>query len=168
MLHHTTDSNRTVRVEWLQCHYTCQTFKCRFAVGQLSVNCWYTAGRQTFRGALLHFCPYFLSSQDLFTAEKNSKKQKSARFLSRFHAKTPLAVCRWLTLHIRSLSAQPGPSYKNPVKRPKNPSGNSPKKLQCIDLARAKSEALVNNTCKQKKIRSCNAKRGRQRKWLQY
>ena len=41
-------------------------FKCRFAVGQLSVNCWYTAGRQladsiptvgrqTFRGAVLHF-----------------------------------------------------------------------------------------------------------------
>ena len=83
---------------------------------------------------------YFLSSQDLFTAEKNSRKQKSARFLSRFQAKTPLAVCRWLTLHIRSLSAQPGPSYKNPVKRPKNPSGNSPKKLQYIDLARAKSE----------------------------
>ena len=46
VLHHATDSNRTVRVEWLQCHYTCQTFKCRFAVGQLSVNCWYTAGRQ--------------------------------------------------------------------------------------------------------------------------
>ena len=31
-----------------------------------------------------------------------------------------------------------------------------------IDLARAKSEALVNNTCKQKKIKSCNAKRGGQ------
>ena len=29
-----------------------------------------------------------------------------------------------------------------------------------IDLARAQSEALVNNTCKQKKIKSCNAKRG--------
>ena len=29
-----------------------------------------------------------------------------------------------------------------------------------IDLASAKSEALVNNTCKQKKIKSCNAKRG--------
>ena len=31
-----------------------------------------------------------------------------------------------------------------------------------IDLARAKSEPLVNNTCKQKKIKSCNAKRERQ------
>ena len=31
-----------------------------------------------------------------------------------------------------------------------------------IDLARAQSEALVNNTCKQKKIKSCNAKRGGQ------
>ena len=31
-----------------------------------------------------------------------------------------------------------------------------------IDLARAKSEALVNNTCTQKKLKSCNAKRGRQ------
>ena len=31
-----------------------------------------------------------------------------------------------------------------------------------IDLARAKSEALVNNTCKQNKIKSCNAKRGGQ------
>ena len=31
---------------------------------------------------------------------------------------------------------------------------------QYIDLARAKSEALVNqNTCKKKKIKSCNAKR---------
>ena len=59
-------SNRTVRVEWLQCHYTCQIFKCQFAVGQLSVNCWHTAGwqladsiptvgQQTFRGAVLHF-----------------------------------------------------------------------------------------------------------------
>ena len=46
VVHHATDSNRTVRVEWLQCHYTCQIFKCRFAVGQLSVNCCYTAGRQ--------------------------------------------------------------------------------------------------------------------------
>ena len=41
-----TDSNRTVRVECLRCHYTCQIFKCRFHVGQLSVNCCYTAGRQ--------------------------------------------------------------------------------------------------------------------------
>ena len=31
-----------------------------------------------------------------------------------------------------------------------------------MDLARAKGEALVNNKCKQKKIESCNAKRGRQ------
>ena len=46
VVNHATDSNRTVRVEWLRCHYTCQIFKCRFAVGQLSVNCWYTAGRQ--------------------------------------------------------------------------------------------------------------------------
>ena len=66
VVHHATDSNRAVRVEWLRCHYTCQIFKCRFAVGQLSLNCWYTPGRQladsiptvgqqTFRGALLHF-----------------------------------------------------------------------------------------------------------------
>ena len=46
MVHHATDSNRTIRVECLRCHHTCQIFKCRFAVGQLSVNCWYTAGRQ--------------------------------------------------------------------------------------------------------------------------
>ena len=39
-----TDSNRTIRVECLRCHHTCQIFKCRFAVGQLSVNCWDTAG----------------------------------------------------------------------------------------------------------------------------
>ena len=31
-----------------------------------------------------------------------------------------------------------------------------------IDLARAKSEALVNNTCEQNINKSCNAKRGRQ------
>ena len=36
-----------------------------------------------------------------------------------------------------------------------------------MDLARAKSEALVNNTYKQKKFKSCNAKQGRRRKWLQ-
>ena len=66
VVHHATDSDRTIRVECLRCHHTCQIFKCRFAVGQLSVNCWYTAGRQladswptvyrqTFRGAVLHF-----------------------------------------------------------------------------------------------------------------
>ena len=65
VVHHATDSNRTIRVECLRCHHTCQIFKCRFAVGQLSVNCWYTAGRQladsiptvgqqVFWGALLH------------------------------------------------------------------------------------------------------------------
>ena len=42
VVHHATDSNRTIRVECLRCHHTCQIFKCRFAVGQLSVNCWYT------------------------------------------------------------------------------------------------------------------------------
>ena len=36
-----------------------------------------------------------------------------------------------------------------------------------MDLARAKSEALVNNSYKQEKNKSCNAKRGRQRKWHQ-
>ena len=46
VVHHATDSNRTIRVECLRCHHTCQIFKCRFAVSQLSVNCWYTAGRQ--------------------------------------------------------------------------------------------------------------------------
>ena len=46
VVHHATDSNRTIRVECLRCHHTCQIFKCRFAVGKLSVNCWYTAGRQ--------------------------------------------------------------------------------------------------------------------------
>ena len=46
VVHHATDSDRTIRVECLRCHHTCQIFKCRFAVGQLSVNCWYTAGRQ--------------------------------------------------------------------------------------------------------------------------
>ena len=70
VVHHATDSDRTIRVECLRCHHTCQIFKCRFAVGQLSVNCWYTAGRQladswltvyrqTFRGAVLHFYPCF-------------------------------------------------------------------------------------------------------------
>ena len=62
VVHHSTDSYRTVRVEWLQCHYTCQIFKCRFPVGQLSVNCWYTAGRQTFRGAIFHFYQDLTSS----------------------------------------------------------------------------------------------------------
>ena len=38
VVHHATDSNRTIRVECLRCHHTCQIFKCRFAVGQLSVN----------------------------------------------------------------------------------------------------------------------------------
>ena len=46
VVHHATDSNRTIRVECLRCHHTCQILKCRFAVGQLSVNCWYTACRQ--------------------------------------------------------------------------------------------------------------------------
>ena len=47
-------------------NYVANINMCRFAVGQLSVNCWYTAGRQladsiptfgqqTFRGAVLHF-----------------------------------------------------------------------------------------------------------------
>ena len=46
--------------------YVANINMCPFAVGQLSVNCWYTAsrqladsiptvGRQTFRGAVLHF-----------------------------------------------------------------------------------------------------------------
>ena len=46
VVHHATDSNRTVRVECLRCQYTCQIFKCLFAVGQLLVNCWYTASLQ--------------------------------------------------------------------------------------------------------------------------
>ena len=46
VVHHATDSDRTIRVECRRCHHTCQIFKCRFAVGELSVNCWYTAGRQ--------------------------------------------------------------------------------------------------------------------------
>ena len=33
VVHHATDSNRTIRVECLRCHHTCQIFKCRFAVG---------------------------------------------------------------------------------------------------------------------------------------
>ena len=55
VVHHATDSDRTIRVECLRCHHTCQIFKCRFAVGQLSVNCWPTVYRQTFRRAVLHF-----------------------------------------------------------------------------------------------------------------
>ena len=54
VVHHGTFSNRTIRVITL--------VKCRFAVGQLSVNCWYsaadswpTAHQQSFRGAVLHF-----------------------------------------------------------------------------------------------------------------
>ena len=46
VVHHATDSNRTIRVECLRCHHTCQIFKCRFAVGQLSVYCRPTVGRQ--------------------------------------------------------------------------------------------------------------------------
>ena len=46
VVHHATDSNRTIREECLRYHHTCQIFKCRFAVGQLSVNCWYTASQQ--------------------------------------------------------------------------------------------------------------------------
>ena len=67
VVHHATDSNRTVTVEWLRCHYTCQIF----SVGLLLVNCRYTAGwqladstptvgRQTFRGAVLHFYRHVL------------------------------------------------------------------------------------------------------------
>ena len=45
-----------------------------------------------------------------------------------------------------------------------NENGFKTNRSKYIDLARAKSEALVNNTCKQKKLNreSCNAKRGRQ------
>ena len=46
VVHHATDSNRTIRVECLRCHHTCQIFKCRFAVGQLLVYCRPTVGRQ--------------------------------------------------------------------------------------------------------------------------
>ena len=63
--------------------------KCRFAVGQLSVNCWYTAGRQladsiptvgrqTFRGPVLHF--YRLSL-----------RHSSCGFHARSDMHTPLA-----------------------------------------------------------------------------
>ena len=49
--------------------------QCRFTVGQLSVSCWYTVGqlsaerkptvgRQTFRGALLHFYPPIFLDRD--------------------------------------------------------------------------------------------------------
>ena len=55
VVHHAIDSNRTIRVECLRCHHTCQIFKCRFAVGQLSVSRRPTVYRQTFRGAVLHF-----------------------------------------------------------------------------------------------------------------
>ena len=55
MVHHATDSNRTIRVECLRCHNICQIFKCRFAVGQLLVYCRPTVYRQTFKGAVLHF-----------------------------------------------------------------------------------------------------------------
>ena len=72
VVHHATDSNRTIRVECLRCHHTCQIFKCRFAVGQLSVNCWYTAGRQ-YTDRLLG--ELFFTFSDLLTngQEKNLK-----------------------------------------------------------------------------------------------
>ena len=57
--------------------YVANINMCRFAVGQLSVNCWYTAsrqladsiptvGRQTFRGAVLHFYRllYYVTGQN--------------------------------------------------------------------------------------------------------
>ena len=59
VVHHATDSNRTIRVECLRCHHTCQIFKCRFAVGQLSADSWPTVYGQTFRGAVLHFLREF-------------------------------------------------------------------------------------------------------------
>ena len=42
----TANSRPTVGHLSADCTYTCQIFKCQFAVGQVSVNCWYTAGRQ--------------------------------------------------------------------------------------------------------------------------
>ena len=54
VVHHATDSNRTIRVECLRCHHTCQIFKCRLTVGILAAS-WPTVYRQTFRGAVLHF-----------------------------------------------------------------------------------------------------------------
>ena len=46
VVHHATNSNRTIRVECLRCHDTCQIFKCQFAVGQLLVYCRPRVGRQ--------------------------------------------------------------------------------------------------------------------------
>ena len=62
VVHHATDSNRTIRVECLRCHHTCQIFKCRFAVGQLPADSWPTVYRQTFRGAVLHFYQKYRSN----------------------------------------------------------------------------------------------------------
>ena len=75
VVHHATDSNRT-----------CQIFKCRFAVGQLSVNCWYTAGRQYtdsqptgFLGALLHNYRVTNTSSEHALALVHKQTQQKAR-----------------------------------------------------------------------------------------
>ena len=62
VVHHVSDSNRTITVECLRCDHTCQIFKCRFAVGILPAHSWPTVYRQTFREALLHFYPDVLAS----------------------------------------------------------------------------------------------------------
>ena len=62
VVHHATDSDRTIRVECLRCHHKFLSVglllvNCRLTVGILPADSWPTAYRQTFRGAVLHFYP---------------------------------------------------------------------------------------------------------------
>ena len=69
VVHHATDSNRTIRVECLRCHHTCQIFKCRLTVGILPADSWPTVYRQTFRGAVLHFLRVYSLHTEVHSAK---------------------------------------------------------------------------------------------------
>ena len=58
VVHHATDSTRTIRVECLQCHHTCQILKCRLTVGILPADSWPTVYRQTLRELFFTFTNY--------------------------------------------------------------------------------------------------------------
>ena len=67
VVHHATDSNRTIKIECLRCHHTCQILKCWFAVGILPADSWPTVYRQTFWGDVLHFYPFLFHTTKLYS-----------------------------------------------------------------------------------------------------